>query len=199
MSTPRKSSRSTGQPFAVTMIFARFRQSRRQTGPAMSSQVDFHVKELAQRTTEGKVLTTSGLGCGLNSQECLAFFDLGTQSWRTYQPLLFGGLEEFSAIFPNSGLMQSGKLYQRPLLVRHTKENEFSLWPTAQASDAKRMRFSREAHLKQQARNRRLGFGTGPAGLNLVAHCQIEFAGYPTANFVEWLMGFQTGWTDIGS
>lgn len=162
-----------------------------------SSLVDFHAKESVKPTTEQSDLTTSVQDCGLNSPAYLARFDHDTQSWKTSQRLLGGGLEEFSAIFPRSGLMRSGRLYQRPLLVRPRKESEFSLWPTAQASDSKRMKFSRDAHLKQQARNKRLGFGSGPASANLVLHCRIEFDGCPTANFVEWLMGFQMNWTAI--
>jgi len=93
--------------------------------------------------------------------------------------------------------MRNGRLYPRKRLALRTEEKEFSLWPTPLASDAERMSFSKQAHLRQQARNKRYGFGTGPAALNLVAHCQIEFDGCPTANFVEWLMGFQMNWTDI--
>jgi hypothetical protein len=159
-------------------------------------QAVFLVKELVGQITMELDLPTNALDSGLNLLGFLAQFDRDTQSWRTSQLLLFGGLELFSEIFPRSGLMRNGRLYPRRLLVRPTKEKEFSLWPTAQASDAKRMRFSKEAHLKKQARNKRLGFGCGPASANLVLHFQIEQGGCPTANFVEWLMGFPIGWTD---
>lgn len=191
-----ESLRSTGPTSGDGMTCGLFHRAGR--GNRLGSLlVGFHARELAKRITEPRAFRMSAADSGLNSEESLAFFDQSTQSWRTSQLLLFGGLEEYSATFTRSGLMRNGKLYLRPLLARPMKEKEFSLWPTAQASDAKRMKFSKEAHLKQQARNRRLGFGAGPASANLVLHCQIEFDGCPTANFVEWLMGCPMNWTAI--
>lgn len=134
---------------------------------------------------------------GANTRECLAFCDPDTPSLRTFQLSFFGGCIEFSGTLPRSGLMRSGRVYPRQPLVLLTKETGFSLWPTPLASDGKRMKFSREQHLKHHARNIKEGFGGGAAALNLVVHIQIEFDGYPTANFVEWLMGFPTNWSAI--
>lgn len=41
------------------------------------------------------------------------------------------------------------------------------------------------------------GLGIGPASANLVLHCRLEYGGCPTANFVEWLMGYPINWTAI--
>jgi hypothetical protein len=158
---------------------------------------DFRAKESVPGTIGRKDLTILGLAYGSSLPEYSAFFDHDTQSWRTCQRLLSGDLEEFSATFPRSGTMRNGRLYQRTPLPLLINETAFSLWPTCQASDCKRMKFSKQAHLKQQKRNRRLGFGSGPASANIVLHCRIEYGGVPTANFCEWLMGLPIGWSDI--
>lgn len=163
--------------------------------PLTLSAAGSHARTSANPTTEEPDLTAGGLDCGSNFIESSTSFDRDTQSWRTYLQSLFEDWTEFSEVFPRSGSMRSGKLYPQEPLALLTPDPGFSLWPTPQASDAKRMQFSREAHLKHQARNQRLGFGSGPAGLNLVAHCQVEFGGVPTANFAEWLMGFPINWT----
>ncbi len=166
-------------------------------GALMLSVEDSPARTLARQTTEEPDWTESEADCGSSIRESFAFCDHDSSLLKTSQRSLFGGLTEYSAILPRAGLMRSGKLFQCKCWARRQSEKGFSLWPTPQASDAKRMQFSREAHLKQQARNKRLGFGTGPAGLNVVVHCQIEFGGVPTANFVEWLMGFPINWTAI--
>ncbi len=165
-------------------------------GDATSSAEVSHARTLAHATTERRALTANGLGSGLSLQGSFAHCDPNTSSLKTSQHSLFGGLIEFSGILPRAGMMRNGILYQRKCLALPNSETDFSLWPTPQASDSMRMPFSVDAHRKQQARNKRLGFGCGPAGLNLVGHCQIEFGGVPTANFVEWLMGFPINYTD---
>lgn len=192
------SSKSTGRTSAVAKMLENFRQLR-MGGKLISLPEVFPAKESALATIAAKDLKMNGLASGESLPEPLAFFDQGSLSWRTCQRSLFEGLELYSEILPRSGTMRNGILYPRGSSAPLINEREFSLWPTPQASDAKRARFSRQAHLKHQARQTRLGFGTGPAGLNLIAHCQIEFDGFPTTIFVEWLMGFPPFWTRIES
>ena len=101
--------------------------------------------------------------------------------------------------WPKAGIVANGQLFPRPDLVRHTKETEFSYWPTAMASDQLRLGISREAFLKALIRNKSSGHGAGPASGNLVSQYQIDFDGCPAVEFVEWHMGFPPGWTDIES
>lgn len=197
MSSAEKFSQNTGLLFDVGTTCRRSRQSRLTDGNAMLSREDFLAPIFLGVTTEGKDLTEIVPVCGQSSQEPFAFFVHGSPLLKTSQRCAFEGLIAFSMILPKAGTMRSGKLYRRKRLARLTVENEFSLWPTPQASDSKRMKFSLLAHKNQMARNQRRGFGTGPAGLNLVGHCQIEFGGVPTASFVEWLMGFPMTWTVI--
>jgi DNA (cytosine-5)-methyltransferase 1 len=66
-------------------------------------------------------------------QQCttpFAYYDQDTRSWRTYEDICLWGSVEFLATWPKSGMTQSGKSFQQPPLVRHTKETGYLLWPT---------------------------------------------------------------------
>ena len=56
--------------------------------------------------------------------ESLARWDPASSSWRTSAALLPGmGSDDFSGRWPNSGTVRNGRLYARPMLVRHTDES----------------------------------------------------------------------------
>ncbi len=61
-------------------------------------------------------------GSGPKWPGSLAKFDQNTHSWRTAQQSLFGGLEEFSEIWPKWGSMRNGECFRRAPRVRHTHE-----------------------------------------------------------------------------
>jgi len=192
----KKSLQNIGPMFGDGMTCEHSRPNQSVIGDAILSAEDSRVKTSARVTIVAKDSLGPDQDSGENLRGCFAFYDPNTQSLKTFQRLLFGGLELFCAILPRSGSMQNGRLCQRRRLAHRKEEKDFSLWPAPQASDAMRMKFSLQAHQKHQARNKRLGFGCGPARLNLVAHCMVEFGGVPTAEFVEWLMGFPMCWTD---
>src|SRR3990167_4816734 len=73
-------------------------------------------------------------GYGANLPESWASYDRATSSWRTSQGSLLEGLDEFSQTWPASGLMRSGRVYQRAPWVRHMCDDACSLWPTPTAS-----------------------------------------------------------------
>lgn len=128
------------------------------------------------------------VGCGLSISDSFAYFDPDLFSWRTSQAcLLDAGCSEFSEIWPASGLMQSGKVYQRPTLAPHITVREFSYWATPTATDGIRATFSATAKLNSN-------FGTD---MHSITRQMLEVAGlFPTAEFSGWLMGFPPGWTD---
>jgi hypothetical protein len=117
----------------------------------------------------------------------VAKYDRESCSWRTSQLCLSldpgGGeqLAEYSATWPESGFMLDGRCFPHVPWVPHTCDAECSLWPTPTASDWKGgSKNGRDSELKHFLR-RRFG-GTRP-------HPQ----------FVEELMGFPTGWTELES
>jgi hypothetical protein len=71
---------------------------------------------------------------GRSTPELLARFDPDTSSWKMLRPCLFGEWDEFSGIFPPSGMTRSGALYQLPTSALPTCENGSGLWRTPDAS-----------------------------------------------------------------
>lgn len=129
-------------------------------------------------------LTESVLDSGKNMQDLLASYDRNTQSWRTSQLCLTGGLSEYSETWPRSGMMQNGNVYLRMPSVPRTCETEFGspLIPTPTACDHKG---SGRLRLERGANN------------NLRDFFKINFGFlYPPVKVVEWLMGYDIDHTD---
>ena len=147
--------------------------------------------------------TANDQDSGPNTPALLARFDPSTQLWKTSQLSLFGGLSEFSGTWPRSGMLRSGIVYQLDPLVRLTDETGSGYWPTPMAHEG----------------------GTGPVSLTGAVsgrfHMTLDRAveldrlhqdsdqeamtfetyrndgGKLNPNWIEWLMGYPTGWTEI--
>jgi hypothetical protein len=105
------------------------------------------------------------------SQLPFAHYDQDSSSWKTSQDTLLWGSEKFSAQWPRSGMTVNGTAYPLQPLAPRTSETEFSslLWtPTATANYASPYFADRKGK-----------------------------SGYRNPTWVEWLMGFPIGWTDL--
>src|SRR5579875_1332163 len=119
--------------------------------------------------------------CGKSSAGLLARYDRATSSWKTLQPSLDGDLVSYLETWPRAGMMRNGNAYRRQPLVPPTRENECSLWPTPTARDWR----SGKSSARTRARNSR-------------PFNEIAAPGGPlNPLWVEWLMGFPPGWTDL--
>jgi hypothetical protein len=163
--------------------------SSESTGEQLSlwtlSVEDTHASHLASQDNEKAQMTQDTSGHGLGTP--LAHYDPATQSWRTSADISLW--EEPSSLesLPKSGMTQSGVLYRQPDWVRPIDANACSLWPTPRASMWK---------------NRK--WWTRPSGDH---HGNLEEVGplrYPdllgqemSPEWIEWLMGFPIGWTDL--
>jgi len=162
----------------------------------------------------------------LMSPTPFANYDPDTQSWRTFPGISLWGSELYSKNWPRSGMTLDGTAYQLPPCAPRTCAIEFSLsqhqgpkshglWPTATTADHA-TRFSQggmplgmAARLWPTPTHGKLSGGTGGmkqieakylAGEITTEERQAMRAGNggqlnPT--FVEWLMGFPIGWTDL--
>lgn len=100
-----------------------------------------------------------------------ANYDPNTQSWKMYPAISLWGSEPYSETWPRSGITRDGIAYRLPPSARRTYATESSLllWtPTAKANYS------------------------APSFRN-----QKGLLGYRDPTFVEWLMGFPIGWTDL--
>lgn len=140
------------------------------------------------RPEKGLESKANEAGCGRKWLGLFAKFDLNSCSWKTLQCSLLEGLDDYSEIWPRWGTMRNGECWERTMPERLTGETEFGLsqhWPTpichmAKESDCPSEATRNEPSLTHQARG---GDETLPKKLN--------------PEWVEWLMGWPIGWTNL--
>lgn len=129
-------------------------------------------------------------------------FDHVTCSWnksqQSFPTMEVGHSENTSVDWSKSGMTLSGIAYQLPQLVRVIAVNESGLWPTPQASDAFRAKFTIAQLKKAVSRNRLNGTGGGDASLSLAHQLAEQCEVYPSAMLGEYLMGYPENWTASG-
>jgi hypothetical protein len=148
-----------------------------------SSAEDILVNLLAPQASEKEQTTLDT--CGLGLEQPLASYNLSTQSWRMSEDISLWGDYKLLESLPKSGMTRNGVLYQQLEWERPIKENALSSWPTPTARDGKgasghKKLARRLADLTIQAR---LRDGVNTGSLN--------------PEWVEWLMGFPSGWTNL--
>ncbi len=187
------------------------------SNPSTYSSADSPVR-ISRWQARARASTEAGAVFGGSSTALSVKFDLDTSSWRTSLRSLFGGFLPFLERFPRSGMMRNGRLYRRPRLVPRTLEIDSSLWPTPnttperpfrgnpvapgpslmeavkmwptpQAFDATDLQRSQEALDRAKTRG---------GCRNLREEVKTDGStGQLNPRWVEWLMGFPDGWTDL--
>ena len=171
----------------------------------------------------GSSIETSAIA-GPTRLASLTRYDRDTSSWRTYQlsVVLTDEMEatqpisgEFSATWPRAGMMRDGIVYPRRPLVPLTRGIGCGLWPTP-TTDAANERKTRYAQggaslsyavkmwptptrgdsrgTRTSAKAKRL-YSAGPTLLESVWGDRP--GGKLNPLWVEWLMGWPIGWTDL--
>ena len=153
------------------------------TGPESQhptlSQADTHANPSASSDQE-KANTTHDT-YGLHSLNAFAYYDPNTHCWKTSQGTFLSDSEPYSQTWPRSGITHNGIAYQLPPSAPTIDATvSSSLLPTPTSRDWKdgtAPRY-RNGRIQTDSLGRRIG---GP----------------PNPTFVEWLMGFPEGWTDL--
>jgi hypothetical protein len=106
-------------------------------------------------------------------------------SWRTPQCSLLEDLDVFSETWPRWGMMRDGECWERTIPELPTNEIGFGLWPTPTCHNSKEAGYPSEftrntPTLTSQAH--------GGKPIQLMSLNPI---------WVEWLMGWPIGWTDL--
>jgi hypothetical protein len=175
----------------------------------------------SQQQEKAQGLTESEAGCGSTWRGWLAKFDPATSSWRTAQCSFIEDLPESLETFPRSGMTRDGLLWELPMSERRTNATGSGLWPTPTTQDNVQIRGvgaaanspNRGTTLGGAVRmwptpnadDHKAGMSNAPArqqsslprsvGVSLGV-TQKECGGLnPT--WVEWLMGWPLGWTDL--
>lgn len=124
-------------------------------------------------------LTTHAPDSGQSKPASLAKYDPATSLWRTAQCSLLGGLDVFSETWPRWGTMRGGECWGHATPARPTAAIGSGSWPTPTKHDHK-------------------DCGTSPsqAGRNSQT-LPVAAGGQMNPTWVEWLMGWPLGWTDL--
>jgi hypothetical protein len=162
--------------------------------------------------------------CGRTWRGSLARFDPASSSWRTAQPSLLGDSEECSVTWPRSGMTAGGLCWELPMWAPPINATVFGLLlPTPVCFDAKTEQMTGGATVymdKHGKPRRKTPNGSASMGLARLVHywptahnakegahaseyerntptlaAQVGGALNPT--WVEWLMGWPLGWTDL--
>ena len=182
-------------------------------GASMSSAGASRAKTSAQ-PERAQESTESGRECGTTWPESLAKYDLATSSWRTPQCSLLGDSDEFSETWPRWGMMRNGVCWGRTTPGHRTKGTESGFWPTptcmagamyleSNALKRNSMSLASAVHywITPMARDYK-GHTNNPKnrGYGGTLPDQVKErtgGGQLNPPWVEWLMGWPIGWTDL--
>lgn len=187
-----------------------------------TSSAEVSPARTSAQQARARVLKASAAAYGRTTPVLLARYDRASLSWRTSQHSLLGGLSEFSETWPRSGTMRNGTAYLLPPLVPLTAETESGLWPTPDThvggrtthhvdeirgnslyAKGSKVQFTLETAAKlwptptardtkgKDAGNRQGGVSLPTAIFRDLGSSKLN------PNWVEWLMGYPIGHTEL--
>ena len=183
-------------------------------GKSMSSAEDSRARTF-QAQGGGLELKASEADSGQKWPESLAKYDRNSRSWRTAQCLLFEDLTECLAIFPRWGMMHDGELWELTMSAHLTEENESGFLPDGinffhtpnttgldGGSNSRKALKKRQEMMWPSPRTRGLCGGSGHKEMLIQKigkeeGVKIFNGGTLNPTWVEWLMGWPIGWTDL--
>ncbi len=177
--------------------------------------------KISAQQVQGGGLTAPAADCGPSSSGSFARYDRAASTWRTAQCSLFADLESSLETWPRWGSMRNGESFQRQIPTLPTFESASGFWPTPTASLGTKggrvtPRKGREGGTLIEAVSARrwptpcasASKGSSPASLTRKtgasrANDRIDHAvmasdgGQLNPTWVEWLMGWPIGWTEL--
>ena len=176
----------------------------------------FHAKTSAQQGVE-QALTESEAGCGEKWHASFTKYDPDMRSWKTHQCSLLGDLELYSETWPQWGLMRDGECWEQRTLEQITRGTESGLsekLPTPCATDHRSKPTSASwkakgainyslANPEIQAKwptptSHNAKECNSPSEMNRnTPTLAAQAGGKLNPTWVEWLMGWPLGWTDL--
>jgi hypothetical protein len=173
----------------------------------------FHAKT-SQQLEKAMDLMEKDQECGITWRGWLAKYDPNTSLWKTPQCSLLGEEQESLVILPKWGMTVNGLLWEQQTLEPITKETGCGLLPNGvdtfhtpntkglDGGSNSRKALKNRIETWPTPRTRGLCGGSGSWALlkkNLSTIQQVRGMAGGTLNptWVEWLMGWPLGWTDL--
>ena len=119
-----------------------------------------------------------------------------TRSSKTSQPFALGDWSKYSGRSLRSGMIQNGIVYPLQPLVPLTRGTASGSWPTPAARDYRGAN-SYDTTLKKLSEGGRPHLDQLPNRVQLAEGRSIR--GTLNPQWVEWLMGYPVGWTDLSN
>lgn len=158
----------------------------------MSFLVGFHAKTY-QEPAKVQALRVSGQDFGSKWQESSMRYDPSTSCWRTHLCLWEEVLQWSSVNLPRWGLMLNGVVFQHQSAERPITATESGLLPTPRAS----MGSHGIAWCRARTGEHRYNLEDYLAWMHLEAGGEEEPGLNANPDYVEWLMMWPSGWTDL--
>jgi hypothetical protein len=123
-------------------------------------------------------------------------FDPSTSTWKTAQFSLLGDSGSFSGTWPRWGLMRDGDAFPLPIPARRNFESASGLWPTPLSLAAKL--WPTPTTMKATGGPALCKWGGAGARKKMASMVTpAEMNGPLNPPWVEWLMGWPIGWSDL--
>ena len=164
---------------------------------------------ISQQRGGGQELTAQEVACGNTWQGSWVKYDHDTSSWRTHQCSLLGGLDEFLGTWPRWGSMLNGECWELRTWALRTSEIESgspdgeTFFHTQNCSGLDGGSNSRNALKKRQmlptplTRDWKSGKASKATMERNSRPLSEQVGGTLNPTWVEWLMGWPLGWTDL--
>jgi len=175
----------------------------------------FLAKTLVQQEKEQELMESEA-ECGEKWRASFTKYDPNSCSWKTHQCSLLEDLEPFSETWPQWGLMRNGECWEQRTLEQTIKGTGYGLsqqmWPTPTAHNSKETNAPSEykrdtpsltatiimrkwgTPKAQDSRHALTDRGKGNLGEQVSG---LHGGGKLNPTWVEWLMGWPLGWTDL--
>ena len=187
---------SLTSPQSGTMLL--LSEARCSMSLSISSVPDFRVR-ISQLEGLEKAWQESEVDCSLKSQDLQKNSDLPSSSLRMSLPSEPVAQKQYAKHWPKSGMIVGGLLSQPPQLEPSIEEKDGFSWPTPTNRDHKggfqygRIRYGKPSTetLDQTVQAYR------PGGLLNPDPTAVKTFGQLNPQWVEWLMGYPVGWTEL--
>jgi hypothetical protein len=160
----------------------------------MSYLEDFHAKTSVPQE-KAQELMENEQECGEKWRASFVKYDHNSSSWKTHQCSLLGDLDEFLETWPQWGLMRDGECWEQRMLEQTIRGTESGLleqtWPTPDANCGQR------GTQPNWTPKRKSGHQAQYSINQAVRDSEQNIGGKLNPMWVEWLMGWPLGWTDL--